>query len=87
MKSTKPSAVPPDIQAPAGALLGAQADRGQFITTAQFSSGAKSYTDSVNTRVILIDGSRLAELMFRFGAGVQIQQTINIVKLDEDYFE
>lgn len=77
----------PDIQALVGALHGVQADRGLFITTAKFSSGAKTYADSVNTRVILIDGPRLADLMIRFGVGVQVEQTINIVKLDEDYFE
>jgi restriction system protein len=77
----------PDIQAFVGALHGVQADRGLFITTAKFSSGAKSYANSVSTRVILIDGPRLADLMIRFGVGVQIQQTINVVKLDEDYFE
>jgi restriction system protein len=77
----------PDIQAFVGALHGVQADRGLFITTAKFSSGAKAYADSVNTRVILVDGTRLADLMIRFGVGVQVQQTINIVKLDEDYFE
>lgn len=77
----------PDIQAFVGALHGVQADRGLFITTAKFSSGAKSYANSVSTRVILIDGPRLADLMIRFGVGVQVQQTINVVKLDEDYFE
>lgn len=77
----------PDIQAFVGALHGVQADRGLFITTAKFSSGAKSYVESVSTRVILIDGPRLADLMIRFGVGVQIQQTITIVKIDEDYFE
>ncbi|MGO3067031.1 MAG: restriction endonuclease, partial [Brevibacterium linens] len=77
----------PDIQAFVGALHGVQADRGLFITTAKFSSGAKTYAESVSTRVILIDGPRLADLMIRFGVGVQTQQTINVVKLDEDYFE
>lgn len=77
----------PDIQGFVGALHGVQADRGLFITTAKYSSGAKVYAESVNTRIILIDGPRLANLMIRYGVGVQIQQTINIVKLDEDYFE
>lgn len=77
----------PDIQGFVGALHGVQADRGLFITTAKYSSGAKAYAESVNTRVILIDGPRLANLMIRYGVGVQIQQTISIVKLDEDYFE
>lgn len=77
----------PDIQGFVGALHGVQADRGLFITTAKYSNGAKAYAESVNTRVILIDGPRLANLMIRYDVGVQIQQTINIVKLDEDYFE
>ena len=39
------------------------------------------------TRIILIDGDRLVSLMIRFGVGVQTKQTVEIVEIDEDYFE
>lgn len=77
----------PAIQAFVGALAGNQANQGVFITTSQFSVGAQSYADSVPTRVVLIDGPRLARLMIRYGVGVQVKQTIQIVEIDEDFFE
>lgn len=36
---------------------------------------------------ILIDGQRLAGLMIKFGVGVQIKQAVQIVEVDEDFFE
>lgn len=77
----------PEIQAFVGALHGAQANQGVFITTARFSKGARAYADSVPTRVVLIDGTRLAALMIRYGVGVQVKQTVHIVEVDEDFFE
>ncbi|WP_353049890.1 restriction endonuclease [Microbacterium sp. Marseille-Q6648] len=75
----------PDLQAFVGALSG-KADRGVFITTSRFSEGARTYANSVPTRVILIDGSRLADLMIRYRVGVQIRDTYDIVEVDEDFF-
>ncbi|MBB0969118.1 restriction endonuclease [Dietzia aerolata] len=77
----------PEIQAFVGALHGNQANQGVFITTARFSKGARDYADSVPTRVVLIDGTRLAALMIRYGVGVQVKQTVQIVEVDEDFFE
>lgn len=77
----------PDIQAFVGALHGQQADRGVFITTGRFSSGAIAFTESVSSRVVLIDGARLASLMIHYGVGVQVKRTVQIVEVDEDFFE
>ena len=77
----------PEIQAFVGALHGNQANQGVFITTGRFSAGARAYAESVPTRVILIDGDRLAALMIRYGVGVQVRQTVQIVEVDEDFFE
>jgi restriction system protein len=49
----------PDIQAFVGALHGAQASRGVFITTSRFSPEARDYADRVNARLVLIDGPEL----------------------------
>jgi restriction system protein len=35
----------------------------------------------------LVDGEELADLMARFDVGAQVQQTIVIKKIDEDFFE
>ncbi len=77
----------PAIQAFFGALAGNQANQGVFITTSRFSAEARGYATSVPTRIVLIDGERLARLMIRYEVGVQVRQTIKIVELDEDFFE
>lgn len=75
----------PDLQAFVGALSG-KADGGVFITTSHFSDGARLYADNVPTRIILIDGERLTELMIRYGVGVQVSETYTVVEIDEDFF-
>ena len=76
----------PAIQSFVGALDG-RAGSGVFITTASFTKGARDYAESRSTRVILIDGPRLARLMIQYGVGVQEKQTVRIVEVDEDFFE
>lgn len=75
------------IQAFVGALAGNQANQGVFITTSRFTRGAISYTEHLPTRVILVDGERLTRLMIRYGVGVQTKRTVNIVQIDEDFFD
>lgn len=75
------------IQAFVGALHGRNVTNGIFITTSRFSAGAIEYANSIGTRVVLIDGPRLAELMIIHGVGVQTRNTYRVVELDEDYFE
>lgn len=77
----------PEIQGFVGALHGNQAGQGVFITTGQFTAGARDYAASIPTRVILLDGQRLAALMIRYGVGVQIKRIVHIVEVDEDFFE
>lgn len=77
----------PEIQGFVGALHGNQANQGVFITTAKYSRGAIEYAEAVSSRVVLIDGPRLASLMIRYGVGVQVKRTVSIVEIDEDFFE
>lgn len=77
----------PDIQGFVGALQGEQANQGVFLTTASFTRSAREYAKSVHSRVVLIDGPRLARLMIRYGVGVQVKQTVEVVEVDEDFFE
>jgi restriction system protein len=77
----------PEIQEFVGALHGAQADRGIFITTSRFTPDAITYADRVAARVVLIDGAALSALMVRHNIGVQDQQTYVIKRVDEDFFE
>jgi restriction system protein len=59
-----------EIQEFVGALQGAQADRGIFITTSRFSPDAHNYAEWVQARVILISGFEVAQLMVRHNIGV-----------------
>lgn len=75
----------PEVQAFVGALSG-KATSGIFITTGRFTKGAIDFAASAHTRIILVDGSRLTELMIRYSVGVQTKQTLHIVAVDEDFF-
>ena len=66
-------------------LLGAS--QGVFVTASTFSAGAIEYVDRIQSRVALIDGAKLAELMIKYGVGVQVTETYAVVAVDEDYFE
>ncbi|MBI9108902.1 MAG: restriction endonuclease [Spirochaetales bacterium] len=76
----------PEIQKFVGALQGQRARKGIFITTSRFSKEAEDYAVNIDTKVILIDGSRLADLMIEHNLGVTPVQTYTIKKLDTDYF-
>jgi len=75
------------IQAFVGALHGRNVSHGIFITTSRFTPGAAEYARTIGTRVVLIDGVRLAELMITYGVGVQARNVYTVVEIDEDYFE
>lgn len=75
----------PELQGFVGALSG-KAERGVFISTSRFSQGAVDYVNSIPTRIILIDGQRLTQLMIDYGVGVQVQEIYKVVKIDEDFF-
>ena len=76
-----------EIQSFVGALAGFQAQKGIFITTSDFIQNAVDYASSVSQKVILVDGPRLADLMIEHNVGVSTVQTVEIKRLDSDYFE
>ncbi len=77
----------PEIQKFVGALQGRKARRGVFITTSTFSKAAQDYAAAIETKVVLIDGARLAELMFDFGVGVATVRQYEVKTIDNDFFE
>jgi len=77
----------PEIQKFVGALQGMQASKGVFITTSDFTTEARDYAKRVGTRVVLIDGSTLADYMIEFGVGVTTERTVLVKRIDSDYFE
>jgi restriction system protein len=74
------------IQQFAGALVGKRASKGVFVTTSSFSKGAIEYANQVPQRIILIDGDELTRLMVQYGVGVRIERTVDIKRIDTDYF-
>jgi restriction system protein len=75
-----------DIQAFLGALTERNATKGVFITTSDFASGARDFADR-REGIVLINGEKLAELMIDYGVGVQQRETIEIVRIDDAFFE
>lgn len=76
----------PEVQGFVGSLVGLGANKGVFVTTSAFSKQAGDYARGLQQRVILIDGSRLTELMTEFGVGVRTARVIEVKRLDEDFF-
>lgn len=76
----------PEIQKFAGALQGQRARKGIFITTSDFTKDALGYVKNIESKIILIDGSRLAELMVEHNVGVSPVASYEIKKIDSDYF-
>lgn len=77
----------PEIQKFAGALQGVKARKGIFITTSSFSDGAYEYVTTIDSKIVLIDGTELAQLMIDHGIGVTPHQIYEIKRLDNDYFD
>lgn len=78
-----------EVQKFVGALAVAQSNKGVFITTSYFSKGAVDYVRNLNgsATIVLIDGKELAEYIYDFGVGMQPEQTIEIKKLDTDFWD
>lgn len=76
----------PEIQKFAGALQGQRAKKGVFITTSNFSKEAIEFVSKIDSKIILLDGIKLAEYMIDFNVGVSITSTYELKKIDTDYF-
>ncbi len=77
----------PEVQKFVGALAGQGAQKGLFITTAQFTREARNYAEKQSaTKVVLVDGERLAKLMIEYDAGVSTVNVYPIKKIDFDFF-
>jgi restriction system protein len=76
----------PEIQKFAGALQGKRARKGVFITTSDFTKEAREYVAMIDSKIILIDGEELAELMIDYNVGVSVATVYEIKKMDSDYF-
>jgi restriction system protein len=77
----------PTIQSFVGAMSGGGCKKGVFVTSSTFTSEAKSFAVGLtDVRLVLIDGVRLAKLMIEHCVGVQVKETIQVAKIDQDFF-
>jgi restriction system protein len=77
----------PEIQKFVGALAGQGAKKGIFITTSDFTKDARDYVPKNETKIVLIDGKMLAQLMIDNNIGCTTQHTYELKEIDEDFFD
>ena len=77
----------PEIRDFIGALQLNNARKGVFFTTSKFTENARSAASRAQSRVVLIDGAALADLMVTHGVGVSVASSLEIKRLDSDYFD
>lgn len=78
-----------EIQKFVGALAVAQSNKGIFITTSSYTKGAQEYANNLNgtTALVLIDGQQLAQYIYDFNLGMQVEKVIEIKKLDSEFWD
>ena len=77
----------PEIHKFIGALVGQGAKKGIFITTSSFTKDAIAFIPRNETKIVLIDGMQLSQLMIDYNVGVTLQHLYEIKRIDNDYFE
>jgi len=76
----------PDVMQFAGALQAQKANKGIFITTSRFTDDARDYVAQIGSKIVLIDGELLADLMIDHDVGVSTVSHYPVKKIDFDYF-
>lgn len=74
-----------EIRAFAGSLK--QVNKGVFITTAKFSKDAIRDAEEQQSRIALIDGESLVNLILEYRLGIEVVGTFNVFRINNDYFE
>lgn len=75
-----------DIRNFIGAMSGDTTKEVFFITSTFDDSAIKKASDAHHT-IILIDGSKLVNLMYQYNVGIQIKTVYEVKELDNDFFE
>lgn len=76
----------PEIQKFAGALQGQRAKKGIFLTTSSFSRDAHDFASRIDSKIVLMDGETIAQLMIDYGVGVNTLASYELKRVDTDYF-
>ena len=74
-----------EVQAFVGAMENVQ--KGVFITTSKFTKEAVEFVERQRKNIKLIDGELLADLVVKYHVGINVVQTVEVYKVDSDYYE
>jgi restriction system protein len=77
----------PDVMQFAGALQAQKATKGIFISTSRFTDDARNYVTQIGSKIVLIDGEQLSDLMIEHDVGVSTVSLYPVKKIDADYFD
>lgn len=77
----------PDVMQFVGALQAQKATKGIFITTSRFTDDARRYVLQIGSKIVLIDGDELSQMMVENDIGVSIVSLYPVKKIDTDYFD
>lgn len=75
-----------DIRNFIGAMSG-DTRKGIFVTTSSFDEKAKNKAKDAHHTIILLDGSRLVDLMHKYNVGVQTKNIYEVKAVDSDFFD
>jgi len=75
-----------DIRNFIGAMSG-DTHKGIFVTTSAFDEKAKVKAREAHHKIILVDGSKLVDLMHKFNVGVQTKSYYEVKVIDNDFFD
>lgn len=67
----------------AGALQRQKASRGVFITNSRFTDDARNYVTQIASKIVLIDGEHLTQLMIDHDVGVSTVSLYPVKKIVE----
>ena len=76
----------PPVRDFVGALDGKGVQKGILITTSNFNPAATNFAERSSKRIVLINGTQLAQLMIEHNVGVSTVETYEIKRVDSDYF-
>jgi len=70
-----------------GSLDRFKASKGLFVTASTYTDAARKEASQLSKRLVLIDGGQLTRLMIRHNIGCRVEETLEIKKIDEEFFE
>ena len=70
-----------------GSLDRFKATKGLFVTASTYTASARETATALSKRIVLVDGKELTHLMIRHNIGCRVEETLEIKKIDEEFFE